>query len=46
MLTVLAWIPRLIRFFGVFQGVFGAVGQIWPMVSSLFSRRRVGAVSA
>ncbi len=46
MLTVLAWIPRLVRFFGVFQGVVGAFGSFWPVVSSLFQRRKVGAVAA
>ncbi|MCY0902677.1 MAG: hypothetical protein OWU32_10915 [Firmicutes bacterium] len=33
MLTMLAWIPRIARAFGMFRGVIGFIGPIWPHVS-------------
>ncbi|MCY0877063.1 MAG: hypothetical protein OWT28_12465 [Firmicutes bacterium] len=41
MLTVIAWIPRIARFFGMFRGVAGFVGPIWPYVSKYFRGRRM-----
>ncbi len=39
MLTVLGWIPQIVRFFGVFRGVAGFVVPIWPYLSKFFRGR-------
>jgi len=43
MLTMLAWIPRIARFFGIFRGVAGFIGPVWPYVSNYFRGRRSAA---
>lgn len=45
MLTVLAWIPRIARMFGMFRGVVGFIGPIWPYVSKFMRGRSGGAVA-
>ncbi|WP_179123070.1 hypothetical protein [Ferroacidibacillus organovorans] len=40
MLTILAWVPRIARFFGMFRGVVGFVTPMWPYVSSFVRRVR------
>ncbi len=42
MLTMLAWIPRIVQFFGLFRGVVGFVGPMWPRISSYLRRRQGG----
>ena len=43
MLSILAWIPRIARWFGMARGVMGTFGAIFPYVSSFLRGRRAGA---
>lgn len=42
MLTILAWIPRIVRMFGAVRGAWGAFGTLVPWVSGWIRRRRPG----
>ncbi len=45
MLTIIGWIPQIVRFFGIFRGFVGFIGPVWPYVSKMFRGRRSGAVA-
>ncbi len=46
MLTMLAWIPRVLQWFGLFRGMVGAVGSVWPYVSTFIRKGGARALRA
>ncbi len=44
MLTIIGWIPQIVRFFGIFRGIAGFIVPVWPYVSKFIRNRRSGAV--
>lgn len=46
MLSMLVWVPRILQFFGMFRGVVGVVGPLWPRISAYFRQRHGGAARA
>ncbi|WP_277990947.1 MULTISPECIES: hypothetical protein [Alicyclobacillus] len=43
MLSILAFLPRVFRYFGMFQMFFGFVRPFWPMISRVWRRPAVAA---
>lgn len=45
MLSILMFLPRLFRYFGMFQSVVGFIRPVWPRLSRLWGRNHVNAMA-
>ncbi|WP_169787882.1 hypothetical protein [Alicyclobacillus ferrooxydans] len=46
MLSVLLFLPRLFRYFGMFQTFIGFVRPVWPHLARLWQRPQVSGAAA